>query len=72
MREKLEYIDSKVALSGYLDAMEATDDAARELLMKKHAQELRNHMKSLASKEYWRHIPDTADFVIMFVPAPRI
>lgn len=61
-------VDSKVALSGYLDAMESTDDAAREILMKKHAQELRNHMKSLASKEYWRHIPDTADFVIMFVP----
>lgn len=61
-------VDSKVALSGYLDAMDATDDAAREILLKKHAQELRNHMKSLASKEYWRHIPDTADFVIMFVP----
>jgi DNA recombination protein RmuC len=61
-------VDSKVALSGYLDAMEATDDAARELLLKKHAAELRSHMRGLASKEYWRHIPSTADFVIMFVP----
>lgn len=61
-------VDSKVALSGYLDAMEATDDASREVHMRKHAQELRAHMKGLASKEYWRHIPDTADFVIMFVP----
>jgi DNA recombination protein RmuC len=61
-------VDSKVALSGYLDALEATDDAAREILMKKHAQEMRNHMKLLSSKEYWRHLPATADFVIMFVP----
>jgi DNA recombination protein RmuC len=61
-------VDSKVALSGYLDAMEATDDAAREACMKKHAAELRGHMKNLASKDYWKHVPDTADFVVLFVP----
>src|SRR6185295_12119210 len=61
-------VDSKVALSGYLDALEATDEAARDLLLKKHAQELRKHMALLASKEYWRAIPNTADFVVMFVP----
>ncbi|MGE0044553.1 MAG: DNA recombination protein RmuC [Hyphomonadaceae bacterium] len=61
-------VDSKVALSGYLDAMEATDDAARETHLKKHAQELRGHVKNLASKDYWKHVPDTADFVVLFVP----
>ncbi len=61
-------VDSKVALSGYLDAMEATDEAAREAHLRKHAGELRAHMAQLGSKEYWRHVPDTADFVIMFVP----
>jgi len=61
-------IDSKVALSGYLDAMEATDDAAREAHLRKHAGELRQHASQLGQKEYWRHVPDTADFVVMFVP----
>lgn len=61
-------VDSKVALSGYLDAMEATDDAARETHMKKHVAELRAHVKGLASKDYWKHVPDTADFVVLFVP----
>ena len=61
-------VDSKVALSGYLDAMDATDDAAREACLKKHASELRGHMKNLASKDYWKHVPDTADFVVLFVP----
>jgi DNA recombination protein RmuC len=61
-------VDSKVALSGYLDAMDATDDAARETCLKKHASELRGHMKNLASKDYWKHVPDTADFVVLFVP----
>jgi DNA recombination protein RmuC len=60
-------VDSKVALSGYLDAMDATDDDAREAFMKKHASELRGHVKALSSKEYWKHLP-TADFVVLFVP----
>lgn len=60
-------VDSKVALSGYLDAMDAADEDARETFMKKHAAELRGHVKSLSSKEYWKHLP-TADFVVLFVP----
>jgi len=61
-------VDSKVALSGYLDAMEATDEATREACLKKHAAELKNHVRNLASKDYWKHVPDTADFVVLFVP----
>jgi DNA recombination protein RmuC len=61
-------VDSKVALSAYLDAVEATDDAARDILLKKHAQEMRAHVRSLSSKEYQKHVPATADFVVMFVP----
>jgi DNA recombination protein RmuC len=61
-------VDSKVALSGYLDAMEATDDVARETHLKKHAAELKAHVRNLASKDYWKHVPATADFVVLFVP----
>jgi DNA recombination protein RmuC len=61
-------VDSKVALSGYLDAVEATDDATRELHLKKHLAELRSHVKNLASKEYQKHVPATAEFVVLFVP----
>lgn len=66
--ERCIVVDSKVALSGYLDAMEATDDVAREAFMKKHVAELRGHVKNLASKEYQKHVPSTADFVVLFVP----
>ncbi|MEZ5970641.1 MAG: DNA recombination protein RmuC [Hyphomonadaceae bacterium] len=61
-------VDSKVALSGYLDAVEATDDATRELHLKKHVAELKSHVRNLASKEYQKHVPDTAEFVVLFVP----
>ncbi len=61
-------VDSKVALSGYLDAMDAPDEAARLVHLKKHAAELKSHVKNLASKDYWKYVPDTADFVVLFVP----
>lgn len=61
-------VDSKVALSAYLDALEAPDEAAREALLKKHAQELRAHMKALGGKDYWKFVGETVDFVVLFVP----
>lgn len=61
-------VDSKVALSGYLDAVDAPDENARELFLKKHVAELKGHVKNLASKEYQKHVPDTAEFVVLFVP----
>jgi DNA recombination protein RmuC len=48
--------------------MEATDDAVRDTQLKKHAAELKGHVKNLASKDYWKHVPATADFVVLFVP----
>ena len=65
-------VNSKVALSGYLDAMDATDDAARETHLKKHAAELKGHVRNLASKDYWKHVPATADFVVLFVPGRKL
>jgi DNA recombination protein RmuC len=61
-------VDSKVALSGYLDAIDATDETQREAHLKKHAAELRAHVKNLASKDYWKLLPETADYVVLFVP----
>ncbi len=61
-------VDAKVALSGYLDALEATDEGQRETFLKKHAEELRAHVKKLASKDYSKHIGESADFVALFIP----
>src|SRR5262249_32127436 len=61
-------VDSKLALWGYVEAMEATDDAGRAACWKKHAAELRGHVRNLSSKDYWKHVPATADFVVLFVP----
>jgi DNA recombination protein RmuC len=61
-------VDAKVALSGYLDAMDATDEAERERCLNKHAAELRSHVKALSSKDYSKYVAESADFVALFIP----
>lgn len=62
-------VDSKVAFSGYLEAMEAKDEATRNLRLKAHAKHLRAHIDQLAAKSYWEHFSPTPEFVVCFVPA---
>ena len=62
-------VDSKVALTGYLEAMNATDEATRDKRLKAHARHLRTHVDSLAAKAYWQRFTPTPEFVICFVPA---
>lgn len=61
-------IDSKVALDAYLDGVDAVDEVAREACLVRHAKQIRAHMESLASKQYWRNVGDAVDFVAMFIP----
>jgi DNA recombination protein RmuC len=62
-------VDSKVAFSAYLEAMEARDDVTRASRLKAHARHLRTHIDSLADKQYWTRFTPTPEFVICFVPA---
>jgi DNA recombination protein RmuC len=61
-------VDAKVAFLGYLDAMEATDEATRANRLRAHARHLRTHVDSLAAKRYWDAYP-SPEFVVCFVPA---
>jgi len=61
-------VDSKVALEGYLNAIEATDDAARNLHFKAHARQVRTHIEALAGKNYWAQFENSPEIVVMFMP----
>lgn len=61
-------LDAKVSLSAFMDA-QATDDPERQRrLLHKHARQLRQHVRSLSAKAYWRQFTSAPDFVVMFVP----
>jgi DNA recombination protein RmuC len=65
-------IDAKVPLDAYLEANETQDDAAREMLLAKHAQQIRTHISQLGRKSYWDSITPTPEFVFMFLPGEAI
>ena len=61
-------VDSKVALTAYLDAVEAEDEASRRDALRRHAQQVKTHVKQLAKKEYAASVDGAIDFVALFIP----
>ncbi len=61
-------VDAKTPLEGYLDAIEATTEAERQSADQAHARHVREHVRGLASKKYWDLIPESVDFVVLFLP----
>lgn len=61
-------IDSKVPIDAYLRAAQARDDAERDRELAAHARQVRDHVRSLGSKEYWTQFQPAPEFVVMFLP----
>lgn len=61
-------VDAKVTLAAYLEAVECDDEAAAAERMAAHARHLRSHVDRLADKAYWAALPDSPEFVVLFVP----
>lgn len=67
--DKTIVVDAKSPLSAYLDAADGNgSDDAREILLKKHARQVREHMVKLGGKAYWSQFQQAPDFVVMFLP----
>ncbi|CAN5182600.1 DNA recombination protein RmuC [soil metagenome] len=61
-------VDAKVPLDAFLDATGADGDEERDAHLRRHARQLRQHVDALSSKAYWRMLPSTPEFVVLFVP----
>ncbi len=61
-------VDAKVPLDAFLDATGAGTDEERDQHLGRHARQLRAHVEVLAGKAYWRALPATPEFVVLFVP----
>ncbi len=60
-------VDAKVPLSAYLDAEAATDPAARDAALARHAQQLSRHIAQLSGREYWAQFQPAPEMVILFL-----
>jgi len=61
-------VDSKVSIQDFLLAAEEADEGRRDAYLAAHARKMKDHVKRLASKEYWKAFESRVDFVAMYIP----
>ncbi len=61
-------LDAKVPIDAYLAAAEATSDAERQQKLGAHVRQVREHIRTLGAKEYWKQFPRSPEFVVLFLP----
>ena len=64
-------VDAKTPLDAYLSAVQAKDSKEREELLHRHARNVRERMRELASKAYWNQFSHSPDFVVLFIPGEQ-
>lgn len=61
-------IDAKVSLDDYLKALDESDPTRREAYMQAHGRKVREHIKTLGSKNYQNAFSQRVDFIALFIP----
>jgi DNA recombination protein RmuC len=62
-------VDAKVPFAGYIEAVQATDQAVRAQRIAEHARQLRTHIDVLAARHYPTAFGSAAPFTVLFVPS---
>lgn len=61
-------VDAKTPLDAFIAALEAPTEELRTVEMARHGQQVKDHIKKLATKSYNDNLKDSADFTVMFLP----
>jgi len=64
-------VDVKTPLDAYLEALEAVTDEGRQLALKRHAQQVEQRVRQLASKNYWAQFERSPEFAVLFLPGDQ-
>ena len=61
-------IDAKAPVEAYRTALEAKDEQERTAAFVQYGKAVREHLRKLSSKEYWKYLTPSPDFVVLFLP----
>jgi DNA recombination protein RmuC len=61
-------VDAKVPLTAYLDAAGSQDEPSRRAALQRHGQQVSEHVRQLASKQYWSQFQPAPELVVLFLP----
>jgi DNA recombination protein RmuC len=64
-------VDVKTPLDAYLQAVEAPDDESRKTALQRHARNVADRVRELASKAYWSQFDASPEFAILFIPGDQ-
>ncbi|MFG1958575.1 DNA recombination protein RmuC [Nonomuraea sp. NPDC049028] len=62
-------VDAKVPMAAFMAATEAVEESEAKKHWGDHAKHLRKHVDALGSKEYFRRVAVSPEFVVLFVPS---
>jgi DNA recombination protein RmuC len=62
-------VDAKAPMKHYFEALESTSEDARKKNLGEYAKRVKQHVDSLHSKDYTRHLPEGSQFVVMYLPS---
>ena len=61
-------IDSKVSLTAFVSYVNATDPDEQQRFLNDHKASVRGQIDLLAKKDYVKHVKNSVDFALMFIP----
>ncbi len=64
-------VDVKTPLDAYLDATQNEDEPSRVTALERHAANVSQRVRELASKRYWAQFENSPEFVILFIPGDQ-
>ncbi|MDR1355842.1 MAG: DNA recombination protein RmuC [Propionibacteriaceae bacterium] len=62
------FVDSKVPMQAFLDALEKHEESERNVALKRVAKHVRAHIDGLSNKNYFTADSGTPEFVVLFIP----
>jgi DNA recombination protein RmuC len=64
-------VDAKTPLDAYLEAIEAPTEELRAVAVTRHAQQVAERVRELASKAYWSQLERSPEFAVLFLPGDQ-